>query len=569
MYSATTDEDAEEVHELLEKTSPEAHLQSKAAVLNAALDEVFPTAAVNVAVPPLSNTTATSPGNMALKERPMLLFLFPVTIRGEMFLLCCAENLFCDFFFSADFFDGSHSQQPPLSLPAVYSTGAFSLKLMTVSLMEAFNFQVILIVGLCVSSSFAFPPARYTQDASFQSLANTSRSEIVQQQKSKAEEPQQVNTIRVTCHPDSLEIVIKADMFAVGAPVDADEIRLGVETNNQYCRATASSADEYSISVGLVECGTRHWVTEDSLIYTNLLIYSPEASPYGVVRMDEAVIPIECHYERKYSVSSSSLMPTWIPFMSTQAAVEMLQFNLRIMTSDWQYKRSSNVFHLGEPISIEASVRIGHHMGLRVFVSSCVATLSPDMNSSPRHAFIENGCVDSQLPGSRSQFLARTQDDKLHMSIDAFRFYNEDRGELYITCHLNAEPINDADATNKACTFVNGRQVRSSLKYVNYTQKTSKPSSPSKFRPRGFVKPEEREPLWRSGLKTSTGFRHDDGWVTELTCIVLVWEHQARVGPLMVLPAKQKSRPIPAKERSSILDKISRSQCMAASGGVE
>ncbi|XP_010790079.1 zona pellucida sperm-binding protein 3-like [Notothenia coriiceps] len=28
-------------------------------------------------------------------------------------------------------FDGSHSQQPPISLPAVYSTGAFSLKLMT------------------------------------------------------------------------------------------------------------------------------------------------------------------------------------------------------------------------------------------------------------------------------------------------------------------------------------------------------------------------------------------------------------------------------------------------------
>ncbi|KAF3846460.1 hypothetical protein F7725_003538 [Dissostichus mawsoni] len=63
---------------------------------------------------------------------------------------------------------------------------------------------------------------------------------------------------------------------------------------------------------------------------------------------------------------------------------------------------------------------------------------------------------------------------------------------------------------------------------------------PSKFRPRGFVKPDEREPLWRSGLKT-------------------MCEHQARVGPLMVLPAKQKSRPIPAEERSSILDNISRS----------
>nr|XP_033932280.1 zona pellucida sperm-binding protein 3-like isoform X1 [Pseudochaenichthys georgianus] len=413
--------------------------------------------------------------------------------------------------------------------------------------MEAFHVQVILLVGLCVCSSFAFPP---TKDASFQSLAYTGRSELgQQQQKSPAAVPQQVNTVRVTCHPDSLEIVIKADMFAVGAPVDGDELRLGVETNNQYCRATASSADEYSISVGLVECGTRHWVTEDSLIYTNLLIYSPEASPYGVVRMDEAIIPIECHYERKYSLSSSSLMPTWIPFMSTQAAVEMLQFNLRIMTSDWQNKRGSNVFHIGEPISIEASVRIGHHIGLRVFVNSCVATLSPDMHSSPRHAFIENGCfVDSQLPGSRSQFLARTQDDKLHMSIDAFRFYNEDRGELYITCHLNAVPINKADAPNKACTFVNGRWRSADgndylcgqcQRPIEVAQTPSKPSSPSKFRPRGFVKPEEREPLWRSGLKTST-----------------VWEHQARVGPVIVLPAKQKSRPIPTEE---LLDQTSRS----------
>ena len=39
-------------------------------------------------------------------------------------------------------------------------------------------------------------------------------------------------------------------------------------------------------------------MTEDSLVYTNLLIFSPEVSPEGVIRMDEAVIPIECHYER-------------------------------------------------------------------------------------------------------------------------------------------------------------------------------------------------------------------------------------------------------------------------------
>lgn len=39
-------------------------------------------------------------------------------------------------------------------------------------------------------------------------------------------------------------------------------------------------------------------VTEDALVYTNLLIFSPRVTPDGLIRMDEAVIPIECQYER-------------------------------------------------------------------------------------------------------------------------------------------------------------------------------------------------------------------------------------------------------------------------------
>jgi len=58
---------------------------------------------------------------------------------------------------------------------------------------------------------------------------------------------------------------------------------------------------------------------------------------------------------------------------------------------DWLYPRSSNVFTLGEPIGIEASVRVGHHTGLRVFVNRCVATLRPDASSEPRYVFVENG----------------------------------------------------------------------------------------------------------------------------------------------------------------------------------
>uniref|UniRef100_A0A8C2WW57 Zona pellucida sperm-binding protein 3 n=1 Tax=Cyclopterus lumpus TaxID=8103 RepID=A0A8C2WW57_CYCLU len=368
--------------------------------------------------------------------------------------------------------------------------------------MKTLCFLVHLLVGLCFRSYSAFPPQDYTQHASIQSPQITGTSQHTRQEKAPAEEQEQENTVRVTCHPDSLEIIIKADMFEVGAPVNGDDLRLGVE-HNDYCRATTSSRDEYRILVGLMDCGTKQRMTEDTLVYTNLLVYLPVASPDGVVRMDEAVIPIE------------SLDP-------------------------WQL--CSNVFYLGEPIGIEASVRVGHHTGLRVFVSSCVATLYPDVASEPRYVFVENGClVDSELPGSRSHFLSRTQDDKLHLTIDAFKFHNEDRGELYITCHLNAVLANDAEAPNKACSFVNGRwrSADGNDHVCGYCQSLDNPSSPGKIGPRGFAKPGEPE-LFQSGLGTNK-----------------VWKQEARVGPIF-LPVKQNIGPIPVEELPPGLNKIIR-----------
>ncbi|XP_068434485.1 zona pellucida sperm-binding protein 3-like [Clinocottus analis] len=396
--------------------------------------------------------------------------------------------------------------------------------------MKTLCFSVHFLVGLCFRSYLAFPPQDNAQYASMASPPITGSSRQTQQVKAPAKEQEQVNTVRVTCHPDSLDIIIKADMFGVGAPVDGDDIRLGVE-HNDYCRATTSSEDEYRILVGLVDCGTKQRMTEDTLVYTNLLIYSPVASPDGVVRMDDAVIPIECQYKRKYSLSSSSLMAAWIPFKSAQVAEEALEFNLKIMTDDWLYQRSSNVFYLGEPISIKASVRAGHHTGLRVFVSSCVATLHPDVYSEPRYVFVENGClVDSELPGSRSHFLSRTQDDKLHLTIDAFKFLNENIGQLYITCHLNAVLANDAEAPNKACSFMNGRwRSADGNDYLcRACQSRDKPSSSGKFGPRGFEMQDDR--FW-SGLGTIT-----------------MLAQEAKVGPMIVLPAKQISEPIPVEE---------------------
>lgn len=66
-------------------------------------------------------------------------------------------------------------------------------------------------------------------------------------------------------------------------------------------------------------------------------------------------------------------------------------FDVLVCADDWLYERNSKVFHIGEPITMEASIRLGHHMGLRVFVTSCVATLKPDIYSTPRYVFVEDG----------------------------------------------------------------------------------------------------------------------------------------------------------------------------------
>ncbi|XP_038827487.1 zona pellucida sperm-binding protein 3-like [Salvelinus namaycush] len=355
----------------------------------------------------------------------------------------------------------------------------------------------------------------------------------------KVSRPVRVETVAVTCHSDYMEIVVKADLFKLGNLIDVDDLRLGVEQyqDQDHCRATASAAgDEYRIFAALSDCGTKYLMNEDSLIYTNLLRYTPRTTPDAVIRMAGAVIPIECHYERKYSLDSSPLQPTWIPFTATVPAEDTLQFSLKLMTSDWLYERVSGVYFLGDPINIEASVGVAHHTRLRVFVSSCVATLDPDSNSVPRYVFIESdGCLtDSQLPGSRSGFMRRTQDNKLGFHIDAFRFYQEDRAELYITCHLMAVPVmNHAEPSNKACSFIDGRWRSADENDLLCGRCTSL------SRQKGVDHAPAQRPL-----SPRLGGSQLEPHVYRNKAPASVWDQDTTLGPVMVLPSKQKSTPV-------------------------
>ncbi|KAI3371411.1 hypothetical protein L3Q82_024006, partial [Scortum barcoo] len=288
--------------------------------------------------------------------------------------------------------------------------------------------------------------------------------------------PVAATTVAVECRERDAHVEVKKDLFGIGQFINPADLTLGT------CGSVAedTAAQVLIFEAELQGCGSSLAMTEDSLIYTFILNYNPQ--PVGgapVVRTSKAAIIVECHYSRKQNVSSLPLDPLWIPFSAVRVSEEFLYFTLKLMTDDWQYERPAYQYFLGDMINIEAAVNQYFHVPLRVYVDSCVATLSSDASSSPRYAFIENyGCLfDARLTGSDSKFMARTAENKLQFQLEAFRFQGTDSGFLYITCHLKATSTAYViDAEHRACSYISGWKEASGVDAVCGSCESAVPS---------------------------------------------------------------------------------------------
>ncbi|KAM8750580.1 zona pellucida sperm-binding protein 3-like [Acanthopagrus schlegelii] len=270
--------------------------------------------------------------------------------------------------------------------------------------------------------------------------------------------PAAPDSVSAVCGESSVRVVAKKDLLGIGKPVHTADVTLG------GCPATGEDAETQVLvfESELHGCGSQLLMNEDSFIYSFTLMYTP--SPLGdsqIVRTRDVTVNIQCHYQRKHDVSSKRLTPTWNPFSLRQVSEESLYFSLTLMTDDWQFVRPAAEYLLGDMMKFEVSVKQFHHIPLRVTVDSCVATVVPNIDTVPRYVFLGNkGCLfDSQLTGSSSQFLPRSQDDKLRFEVEAFRFQQDNSGSIYITCSIKATAASAAtDTTNKACSFSDGWQ---------------------------------------------------------------------------------------------------------------
>ncbi|XP_056149893.1 uncharacterized protein LOC130124464 [Lampris incognitus] len=274
--------------------------------------------------------------------------------------------------------------------------------------------------------------------------------------------PVEQKSVVVVCHEDSMEVVVQADLFDTGIHVDGRFLHLGSPSEGMggACGAFPSGEAQFTIHIHLGDCGTRLSSTVEKLIYSNVVIYTPEPSSDGVLRLDGASIPVECHYERRYAMDGIAVHPTWLPFSSIAQAKDQIDFNLQLMTDDWHFERGSPVYFLGDPIHLEVSLVMGHHMPLRVYVDHCVATATPNPDAALKYEFIkDNGClVDAYLTRSRSRFLPRVHEHTLQFQLDAFRFYQEPSNVIYVACTVKAVSLMQAvDSPSRACSFIDNR----------------------------------------------------------------------------------------------------------------
>ncbi|XP_077061857.1 zona pellucida sperm-binding protein 3b [Siphateles boraxobius] len=296
-----------------------------------------------------------------------------------------------------------------------------------------------------------------------QQLLNSQFQAANPQSLSKINDPvpqQRQKKVSVFCHDETIEVVMNADLFSAGLPVYAEELWLGPGMSSS-CGAVQTGVLVLTIIASFKDCGTKLSVIGDSLVYSNVLVYSPLPSPDGVLRQEGAVIPVQCQFQRRYNVDSAAVAPAWVPFASTVSSTDYLDFALRLMSDDWQYERGSNVYFLGDAIHLQASVTLANHLPLLIFIDWCVATPTFNFDADDiKYSFVDyRGCLsDSRSSYSHSKFLQRSEGNKLNLLLDAFRFHKLTSNSVYITCYLKAIPAAySVSAQNRACSFIDGR----------------------------------------------------------------------------------------------------------------
>ncbi|KAJ8389809.1 hypothetical protein AAFF_G00112780 [Aldrovandia affinis] len=215
------------------------------------------------------------------------------------------------------------------------------------------------------------------------------------------------------------------------------------------CPVNQARRGYYYFLYRLHRCGLRPQLTDDAIVFTQLLRYAPNTTDV-VIRTRPFAVPVSCslsRFHRTYKIGFHPIVGD-IFFRNLQS---LASASVTAVDENWLPLSLGGYYELEDAMYFEVRVPIVDNQ--RIFVNRCHMTAAVDPNSIPRFIVIDNfGCMLDSMSSSLSRYHISPDRAILRFTIGAFLFPNMDLEQgLFMHCDLTYEE--DATPSAKACTY--------------------------------------------------------------------------------------------------------------------
>ncbi|XP_071509550.1 ZP domain-containing protein-like [Diadema antillarum] len=242
--------------------------------------------------------------------------------------------------------------------------------------------------------------------------------------------------------------------------IDKKLIQEGNENNVHFEDQSCSGFEYDSRTVALYTtydmCLTKMTVTDDKVIYSNLVTYySAQAINGTVITRDKNLqISVQCELDRRQLLEESYL-PVIGVITYNEAGLGNFSLSLdryRDDSFDASITGDQSEVELGDPLYF--AVELMSVGGLAVFIENCWATPTPYPNGNKRYVFLADGCAEDPT----LQILYHSDSSFQPFIIDAFTFI-EENPEVFIHCEVLV--CDSDDPTSRCAQGCQSRRRRS------------------------------------------------------------------------------------------------------------
>ncbi|XP_060717810.1 uncharacterized protein LOC132840286 [Tachysurus vachellii] len=247
--------------------------------------------------------------------------------------------------------------------------------------------------------------------------------------------------VSVVC--TSMEMRVRVDTSNLGANKERMHVRLGT------CEVSRQTEQTVLFQYELHECGSQRQIVNKTVVYSNMLRYTPDATVLG---SETFSVPVQCHFNRFHYSYKIGFVPSverlkFFKPMKTKGSV-----SLTACDAQWNRLPPSEAVVIGQPMYFEAETLYVPE-DERLYVHFCHITTNSSRVSTPQVNIIYNyGCLMDSKRSNQSRFTSSTRRNIVRFIIDAFTLQGKVQKYMFIHCEMSIRSI-IATQTSKLCSY--------------------------------------------------------------------------------------------------------------------